>query len=185
MLWNEILSFICIVCSALIYALSLQFNRKKSILITQVFSSSLYLLSYFFILNLYAAASVGLATAVIEIFRVIVFYLINKTEKFNSQKNNILAALFFSCLLIISAVFTWNGWITLLPIVGGVIVSFAMGSKNLLMMKVAFVIQSILTIIYLFFLTLWFNAYSQIIVLVFSIIGLVSYLLKTKQQKEI
>ena len=183
MVWNEILSFVFIACSALIYACSLQCNTKNKIFFVQLFSTCFYLASYIVIVNIRAAALIGTITAAVEILRIIAFYLIEKTRKFDTRRVNGLTALFFSLLLVVCAIFTWSGWICLLPVVGGIIVSFAMGSKNLLMMKIAFALQSILITIYLFLLTLWFNAFSQVFVLIFSIIGLITFLAKRNHQK--
>ena len=85
MLWNEIVSSVCICCSATIFSVSLQMKKKLQILFIQLFASVLYIASYLFVVNINAAATVGAITASLEMLRLIVFFIIEKYEKLNTR----------------------------------------------------------------------------------------------------
>ena len=78
--------------------------------------------------------------------------------------------LVFSVALTICTIFAWSGWISLLPLISAIIVSFALANKNVLIIKFAFIIQAVLITTYLFLLALWINAISQIFVFVFGLV---------------
>lgn len=185
MLWNEIVSSVCICCSAAIFSLSLQGQTKIKILFIQMFASLLYLLSYVFVINVNAAALVGACTAMFEIIRLIVFYFLEKNEKYNTRKINLIAMISFSIILTICTILTWAGWISMLPLVSAVLVSLALGNKNVVIIKISFIIQAVFIITYLLLLSLWINAVSQIFVFVFGIVGLVVYLRKNKATQNV
>ena len=176
MLWNEIVSSICICCSATIFSLSLQGRTKNKMLLIQMFSSILYITSYMVVVNVNSAALVGGITAIFEAIRLIVFYFIEKNEKFNTPKINLIAMIAFSVILSVCIFIAWGGWISVLPLVSGIVVSLALGCKNMTIIKVSFVVQALLITAYLFMLHLWINALSQIFVFVFSVIGLITYI---------
>lgn len=183
MLWNEILSSICICCSAVIFSLSLQGMTKTKILFIQMFATVLYLASYLFVLNINSAALVGAITAGFEMIRLIVFYVIGKHEKFNTKTINLVAMITFSIILTVCTIVAWGEWISIFPLISAIIVSLALGSKNVVVIKVAFIIQAAFITTYLFLLSLWINAVSQLFVFVFGIIGLIMLLKNNKYNK--
>lgn len=185
MVWNEIVSSICICCSATIFSLSLQEKTKLTMLFIQMFASLLYLLSYVFVITINQAALIGAITAGFEILRLIVFYIIEKTEKFNTRKINLIAMISFSIILTVCTLFAWGGWISILPLVSAIVVSLALGNQDVLIIKIAFIIQAVLITTYLFLLTLWINAASQVFVFAFGIVGLITYLKGNKTKKQI
>jgi hypothetical protein len=185
MLWNEIISSICIYCSATIFSISLQGQTKLKILFIQMFASLLYLMSYLFVLNINSAALIGAITATFEIVRLLVFYFLEKNEKFNTRKINLIAMISFSIILIVCTILNWAGWISILPLISAILVSLALGNKNVLIIKIAFIIQAALITTYLLLLTLWINAASQIFVFIFGIIGLFIFIHKNKLNKQV
>ena len=184
MLWNEIVSSVCICCSAAIFSLSLQGQTKIRILFIQMFASLLYLMSYLFVLNINSAALVGAITASFEIIRLVVFYFLEKNEKYNTRQVNLIAMISFSIILTICTVITWGGWISIFPLISAVLVSLALGNKNVLIIKIAFIIQAALITTYLLLLSLWINAASQVFVFVFGLVGLFMFIRKNKKTIE-
>ena len=180
MTWNEIVSAICICVSSVIYSFSLQGKTKLRILFIQLFSSSLYLLNFLFV---FSSAKSGAITATFEILRLISFYFIEKNDKFNTRKNNLIAMSIFCVILTACSVFAWSGWICILPLIGTIIVSIALGCKNLVFIKFSFIVQSVLITIYLAILSLWINAASQAFVSVLGIVGLVTLIMNLKKTK--
>ena len=183
MLWNEILSSICICCSAAIFSLSLQGMTKTKILFIQMFATMLYLASYLCVLNVNSAALVGAITAVFEMVRLIVFYVIEKHEKLNTKTINLTAMITCSVILTVCTIIAWGGWVSIFPLISAIIVSLALGSKNIVVIKITFIIQAAFITTYLLLLSLWINAASQVFVFVFGIIGLIMYLKKNKDGK--
>ena len=164
MVWNEIVSSICICCSAVIFSLSLQGMTK-------------------FVLTINPVALVGAITAGFEILRLVVFFIIEKYDKWNTKRINLIAMFAFSVTLTICAICAWSGWISILPLISAIIVSLALGNKNVVIIKIAFIIQAVLITTYLFLLALWINAISQIFVFVFGLVGVLIYLNKNKTVK--
>ena len=148
-----------------------------------MFATALYLASYLCVLNVNPAALVGAITAGFEMVRLIVFYVIEKREKFNTKINNLFAMITFSIILTVCTVVAWGTWIRIFPLVSAIIVSLALGSKNVVVIKIAFIIQAVFITTYLFLLSLWINAASQVFVFVFGIVGLITDLQKNKKNK--
>jgi len=181
---EEILSIICISVSSVIYSGSLLLRNKKNILITQICSSVLYVGSYIFALLINESAKIGVITASFELLRLIVYYLIDKKENV-SKIWKIIAASMFSLAITITTVLTEPSLLCLLVLIGAILVSFALSSKNVLFIKLACVVQALGIIVYLFLLGLLFNAISQVFVLVMGSIGLINYMIKLRKENKL
>lgn len=184
MVWQEIISFICICLSAIVYSLSLQLKTKRNILYVQLFSTTLFLLNYLFVIKIIPSAVIGVITACFELLRLIIFYNIEKNEKYNTKKNNLIAGILFSVILSICTIFAWSGLVSILPMLGSITVSLALGSKNIIIIKLACIINTIFTFIYLLVLSLYLNAWTQVFAIVLGIVGLVKYIMQNKKLKE-
>lgn len=180
MTWNEIVSAVCMVLSSLIFSISLQLSHKKQMLIVQLCSSFFYIANYAFVISTTQSALMATITACCEAIRLVVFFFIEKSEKYNTKKVNLVAGISFCVLLTSLNLIAWDGFLGLLPLIGGNIVSIALGAKNVVLVKLACVIQTVLIVIYLFMLSLWINAGSQVFVLILGIIGLFVSLKKQK-----
>lgn len=185
MLWNEIVSSVCICCSAAIFSVSLQGRKKLQILFIQMFASLLYVSSYLFVVKTNPGAVVGAITAGLEMLRLIVFFIIERKEKFNTRKVNLIAMISFSVVLTVCTIFAWGGWISIFPLISAIIVSLALGNKNVLIIKIAFIIQAVLISTYLFLMSLWINAASQVFVFICGVVGLIAYLHKNKAKDKV
>lgn len=182
MAWNEIASAICICCSATIFSLSLQFNTKLKIFFVQIFASILYILNYAFVIK---TALAGVIAGSFEMLRLITFYIIENKEKYNTKKVNLIAGISFAVILTICGIITWDAWYSVLPIIGAIVCSLVMGTKNVLWLKCVYVFQTICIVVYLIMLGLWINMISQVVVLVCGIVGLITFILKRKKEKQV
>ena len=182
MVLEEIISAVCICLSALIFSISLQGQTKTKILFIQMIASILYFCSYMFVYTINPKAGIGLITACCEILRLIVFYLIDKSEKYNTKKVNITTSVFFCVLLTGLTIWMEPSIFCLLTLVGAILVSLALGSKNLVFIKISFIIQAAGITFYLFLMNLWINAASQAFVFVFGVVGLIMYIIKSKKE---
>lgn len=178
MTWNEIVSFICIGLSTVVFSVSLQAKTKQKILIIQLFASILYFLNYAVVIPIIPSATIGAITAVFELIRIVVFSFIDKNEKYNTKKINLIASMSFCVVLTVCTIFAWSGWHSLCPLIGAILVSLALGNKNMVFVKLSYIIQSLLIITYLSFMHLWVNALTQCVVFVFGIVGLITFLNK-------
>ena len=180
MLWNEIVSAVCICISCGIYGGSLLRNSKLNILFLQIFSVILYIMSYAFMVPVLPTATAGLIAASCEFLRVLVFFTIEKTKKYNTVKVNMTLAIIFCIVLVILTALMWQGWVSIFPLLATIITSIALGSKNVLFIKISIIFASVLTWIYLFILQLWINAISQVCVTCLGIIGIILFFLSKK-----
>lgn len=183
MVWNEIVSAICICLSAAFFSLSLQGQKKITILLVQLIASLLFLANYLFVIQINPSATAGAVVAACEIARLIVFYIVEKNPKFNTPKINLIAGISFSIIVSIATIFAWSGWISIFPLVGGILVSLALGSKNVILIKSAFIVQAACITTYLLMLSLWINATSQAVVFIFGILGIITMIKKAKNTK--
>lgn len=180
---NEIISAICICLSAIIFSVSLQAHTKLRILFVQLFASLLFLANYLFVLTIIPSAKIGAITSTFEILRLIVFYLLEKSKKLNNVKYKLTASIIFCIILTICTILAWSGWISLFPLVAAILVSLALGSENIVFLKLAYIFQAACITTYLLLLSLWINAVSQIVVFIFGIVGLVLFLKNKNSNK--
>ncbi len=167
--------FICI--SACIYSISLILKTKQKMLALQMISSVFYI-SHYFLLKANLAGFV----AVLETIRLLVFFLLDKKEKFNKPIIRIFACVLFSLLSIVCAIFTWDGIYCLLPLIATVVVNITLSFKNVIFYKFGALIYASLIIVYLFLIGSILGGISQSITFVFGLIGLIKSLKNLKKQ---
>ena len=86
MVWQEIVSAVCICCSAVIFSLSLQMHSKNKTLVVQMFASILYIANFLFVVKIIPSALIGAITAFVEVLRLFVFFFIEFTSKLGKNK---------------------------------------------------------------------------------------------------
>ncbi len=183
MTWNEIVSAICICISSVIFSLSLQCKTRTKIMLTQLFACFFYISNYMVVLTILPSALMGFVASICELLRVLAFYFIERKEKFDTKINNLIIGIIFSVILSLCTIFAWIEWYCIFPLVGAVLVSMALGSKNILSIKIAYLVQAICITIYLFMLSLWINAITQVVVFISSIIGLIMFIYNKQSNK--
>lgn len=185
MTWNEIVSAVCIYLSAVILSISLQEQKKLTILFIQIFASLFYLANYLFVLQITPTTTIGAITAGCEILRLLVFFFIERSKKFNTTRCNLVAGIAFCVIFAVCAAFAWSGWLSIFPLIGAILVSLALGSKNLILIKIAFIMQAACIAIYLCLIGLWVNVAAEVFVFVLGIIGLITLLGAMKRKEEV
>jgi len=177
--WTEIASAICIYLSATIFCVAMFKKNKQNLLFVQLFASALYLSSLLFVIALNPNSFIGVLTSVCEFIRAVCFYFLERSEIYNTKKNNLLLAIGFCLLMCVCTIFSWQSAISLLPFISAILVSFALGIKNFLLLKITYLTQSIFMTVYFFLLNLPLNAYSQMLIAFF---GLFSLLIASKRR---
>lgn len=161
--------------SASIYAFSLIVKSKATLLLLQTISSVFFITQYFLL-----SAYIGAIVAILEAIRTITFYFIEK--KYNTTKTRTITAGIFVVLGAISAIFTWQNWYSILPLLGLLAVSICLGFKNVLAIKISCIFSAICATLYLFFLNSIFGAICQIFIIIMGLIGLIYWSVKNKKQ---
>lgn len=164
-----ILSQVFICLSACIYSTSLILKTKQKMLILQM-CSSVFFITHYFLLGAKLAGFV----AILETIRLFVFYFLDKYEKINTLLTRVISCIIFSGLSIVTAIFTWNGTVCLLPLLATIIVNVTLSFKNVIFYKVGASIYSTMIIVYLFLIGSIVGGIAQSVSFVFSVIGLIN-----------
>jgi len=127
------------VFAIIIWVLSIQNKNKKEILIYQIVANILYGLQYF-LLNAYSASIMDFISG----FRCLSFY---SEEKKHGKISNY-SLLFFTILTIILGIFTYNGAISLLPIIASLIYMYSLWQNNLNTTRYLFIITGFVWLCY-------------------------------------
>lgn len=167
--------FVCISC--LIYSTSLLFKAKSTLLFLQIISAIFFVTQYFLL-----GAYIGAIVAILETLRSITFYFIDK--KFNKKKVRIIASYIFVVIGFISAIFTWEAWFSILPLLGLTAVSVCLGFENVLYLKLSCTFSAFCAIIYMLFLNSIFGAATQIFIVIVGLIGVALYVKKNKNKQQ-
>lgn len=122
-----------------IWVISIQNIDKKGILIYQIIANILYGLQYF-LLGAYSASTMDFISG----FRCLFFYL--EEEKSNKISNY--SIIFFTILIIILGIFTYNGIISILPILTSLIYMYSLWQNNLNVTRYLFVIAAFVWLCY-------------------------------------
>lgn len=172
-----LLAQIFIGISSLIYAFSLLVKSKATLLLFQTISCIFFITQYFLL-----SAYIGAIVSILEEIRTISFYIIEK--KHNTTKARTITASVFVVLGAISAIFTWQAWYSILPLLGLLAVSICLSFKNVLTVKISCIFSATCATLYLFFLKSIFGAFCQIFIILLGLIGLIYWIVKNKKEQQ-
>lgn len=150
----------------LVIVLSVQFKKKKNVMIVQAIANTLYFVEYA-VLEAYSAASLNLITIV----RIFLFYRYDKKEK------NVPWFLCFVFVIIIIGVgiYNYNGLLDVIPI--SITIAYTIGAtyKNPNVFKKVFLICSFFWFIYNFSVSAYVVAFGNICEIVSTMFALKRY----------
>ena len=172
---NFLLAQIFIGISSTIYGLSLLLKNKTKLLFLQIISCCFFVTQYFLL-----GAYIGGIVAGLEMIRCIVFYFIDK--KFNTNKVRITSCVIFCILGLLSAIFTWENWFSILPLLGLLAVTICLAFKNVISLKIACIFSALCAFAYMIFYKSYFGCATQLFIAIVGISGLIVYLIKNKKQ---
>ena len=147
-------------------------DRKKSLYIQSLncFFESIY----DFIVNAYT----GAILSIINFIRTIFF--VNK-ERFT--KNSYLALLFiFEFIIIINCIFTWQGYISLLPTIGSMIRVYCLWQTNMKLVRISGLTTGILYGSYYLYYQGWFLVLGDILLFIISLCSIYRYDIKKEKK---
>ena len=160
-----ILSQIIIVLSDVFCIISMLSKKKKQIVFYLIMSTILFGLHYACL-----TAWTGAVIAAIELVFLIVMYFLEVKEK---TKYNVYLCVSTMVLTIVLSILTWDTWISLLPMVAMVIYLLGLIFSNVIVVKACTFTRLILNGVYMLLLKSYFGSALTIIILIFTIAGIV------------
>ena len=171
-----ILSQVCAIIAMIVLGSTYIIKNKKQILFLCIFSSCMYALQYFFL-----EAYTGMIINILGIVRAVCFYTYSRIGKKNTLLNLILLELMF----VIGTIFTWDGLISLLPLCGLIIFTYATWHKDVKVYKWLVLPVSVFWIIYNALVGSIVGFISESILVVVGIVGLFLYYKGNSKETEI
>lgn len=163
-----IIYFIVSILSIFLYIISVQFKKKKHILLTQVGASMCYLIVY-----VIKGAWSGVCIEIIEELKNIIFIKIEKQHK----KIPIIILITFIILLIIVSIIFYDGILSLVPLLINILLFVSTYLKNPKYIRYTMVVTGLLWGIY----NIYVEAY---IIFIGNILEIVSALISIKRYKK-
>ena len=161
-----IIYYIVSVLAVFLYVISVQFKKKKDILILQLLSS----IAYFFV-YLFKGALLGSATKIVEQLKDLVFI---KYEKENKKIPIIILVIFLSLLTSIS-IFFYDGVLSLLPLFINILMFISTYFKNPKYMRYIMIVCGFLWGIYNIYAGAYIILIGNFIEIISGTISIIKY----------
>ena len=161
-----ILSQVLVVLSDIFCIVSMLNKKKKNVVFFLIISTILFALHY---MCLYAWT--GAVIGIVELVFLILMYLLE--IKYKTKYNSYLS-ISTMVITIILSIITWNTWISVLPMLAMVIYLFGLMFSNVIIVKTCTFIRLTLNGIYMLLLKSYFGAGLSIVILIFTIVGIVN-----------
>ena len=152
----SILAFVALVLSICIK------DRKKSLGVQSL--NCFFEAVYDFIIG----AITGAFLSIINFIRTFIFM---QSEKI-SKKIYILVLVIFEGIIIINCIYTWNGYISLLPTIGTIIRTYCLWQTNMKMVRISGVTTGVLYGLYYSYYQSWFLVLRDMILLLTSVMSI-------------
>lgn len=160
----SILAFIALILSICIK------DRKKALFVQSL--NCLFEAIYGFIIN----AFTGAVLSIVNFIRTSIFI---QSEKIN-KKIYLLLLIIFESIIIGNCIYTWNGFISILPTIGSIIRTYCLWQDNMKLVRISGITTGILYGLYYSYYQSWFIVMGDIILLFTSIISIYENDIKTK-----
>lgn len=152
----SILAFIALVLSICIK------DRKKSLGVQSL--NCLFEAIYSFVIE----AFTGAFLSIINFIRTFIFIQSEKIGK----KIYFLILIIFEGIIIANCIYTWNGYISILPTIGSIIRTYCLWQSNMKLVRISGITTGILYGLYYFYYQSWFIVMGDIILLITSIMSI-------------
>lgn len=167
---DYIISQICAIIALAFLGSSYLVKDKSKILILGILATIMYGLEYLFL-----GALTGVLVNCIGIIRSVTFYYTNKKNK----ENSLLILIGLELLYIIATIFTWDGFISLIPLFAVLLFTFSTWYRGVKVYKWLAIMVSTLWVMYGVMLNSVFGYIGESILLITEIVGLIIYYKKT------
>lgn len=162
----SVLAFITLIISICIK------DRKKSLCVQSL--NCLFEAIYNFIIS----AFTGAFLSIINLIRSFLF--INK-KKFNKRVYLIMLIIFES-IIIINCLYTWQGFISLLPTIGSIIRTYCLWQSNMKLVRISGITTGLLYGSYYIYYSSWFMVLGDVVLLVTGIYVLLKNDIKIRRK---
>ena len=152
----SILAFIALILSICIK------DRKKSLFIQSL--NCLFEAIYGFIIN----AFTGAVLSIVNFIRTFIFI---QSEKIN-KRIYLLVLIIFESIIIGNCIYTWNGFISLLPTIGSMIRTYCLWQTDMKLVRISGMTTGITYGLYYSYYESWWLVFGDIILIVISIINI-------------
>ena len=171
-----------LVCLAYVFAgITMIIKDRTKILIFNFTATVCFCLSY---LCLFAWA--GVAMNAVSILRNIVFFLITKyTANSKNQKWwEIGGLVLIQIIIVVCAIFTYKGFLSLMPIFAAALYTYCIWQKNNLVFKIISMTNSAMWIAYNVYVNSIMGIILESIMIICGIVGLIKLSISAKKEKE-
>lgn len=135
-------------------------DRKKSLCVQAL--NCFFEAVYDFIINAYT----GAVLSIINLIRTFIFIGKDKINKIMY----LIVLFLFEGIIIINCIFTWNGYISLLPTIGSMIRSYCLWQSNMKLVRISGITTGIFYGLYYIYYKSWFLVLGYAILLTIGII---------------
>lgn len=160
----SVLAFVALILSICIK------DRKKSLLVQSL--NCLFEGIYDFIIG----AFTGAILSIINVIRTSIF---RQSDKIN-RKVYVLLLFIFESIIVINCVYTWNGFISLLPTIGSIIRTYCLWQSDMKLVRISGMTTGISYGLYYSYYESWWLVFGDIILLFVSIINICKVDIKKK-----
>ena len=161
-----ILSQVLVVFSDIFCIVSMLNKKKKNIVFYLLISTILFAAHYMCL-----GGWTGAAVAILELVFLIVMYVL---EAKNKTQYNIYLSIATMILTIILSIITWNTWVSLLPMVAMIVYLMGLIFNSVIIVKTCTFIRLVLNGVYMLILKSYFGAGLTLVILAFTIVGIVN-----------
>lgn len=155
--------------AALIVSICIK-DRKKSLFVQSL--NCLFEAIYDFIIN----AFTGAVLSIINVIRTSIF---RQGDKIN-RKVYVLLLYIFESIIVINCIYTWNGFISLLPTIGSMIRTYCLWQTDMKLVRISGMTTGITYGLYYLYYESWWLVFGDIILIVISIINILNKDIKKK-----
>ena len=99
-----------------------------------------------------------------------------------SKKVYVLVLMIFEGIVIVNCIYTWNGYISLLPTIGTIIRTYCLWQTNMKMVRISGVTTGVLYGLYYCYYHSWFLVMGDIILLLTSMMSIYKNDVKNKKE---
>lgn len=170
-----ILSQVLVVLSDVLCILSMLSGKKKWIVFYFILSTILFV-SHYICLGGWTGAVIG----TVDLVFLILMYIL---ELKNKQKYNPYLSVATIIITILLSIITWDGWVSLLPMVAMIVYLFGMMFTNVIFVKSGAFVRLVLNGLYMFMLKSYFGAGLSIVILAFTVAGIINDCKRNKQEQ--
>lgn len=171
-----ILSQVLVVMSDLLCIASMLSKNKKGIVFYLILTSILFISHYICL-----GAWTGTAIALVDLIFLLIMYVL---EAKNKEQYNIPISIITIIITVVLSIITWEGWISIFPMLAMVIYLIVMMFKNVVLIKIGSLLRFILNGIYMLLVKSYLGAGMTVAILIFTLYGIIRDAKKKQTQEE-